>query len=71
MKASVGNSNFTMFTEGETAWAPSSDDDNALIAAFRKGANAKVEGTSTRGTKTVDTFSLSGFTAALDTAANL
>ncbi len=71
VKTSVGTSNFTMFTEGETAWAPSSDDDNALIAAFRKGSDAKVEGTSTRGTKTVDTFSLSGFTAALDAAATL
>ena len=47
VKASIGNDNFTLFTEGETAWAP------------------------TRGTKTVDTFSLAGFTAALDTAADL
>ena len=71
VKASVGNDDFTMFTEGETAWAPSAQDDSALVAAFRKGSNAKFEGTSTRGTKTVDTFSLSGFTAALEAAAEL
>ena len=57
VKASIGNDNFTLFTEGETAWAP--------------GSTAKIEGVSSRGTKTVDTFSLAGFTAALDTAADL
>ena len=71
VKASVGSDDFTMFTEGETAWAPSAQDDTALVDAFRKGSNAKIEGTSTRGTVTVDTFSLSGFTAALDAAVEL
>jgi len=71
VKASVGNKKFTMFTEGENAWAPSGKDDAALIDAFRKGARAKLEGVSSRGTKTVDTFSLSGFTAALDAASGL
>ena len=71
VKASVGKANFTLFTEGENAWAPSAKDDAALIAAFRKGARAKVQGVSSRGTKTVDTFSLSGFTAALEAAVGL
>ena len=69
--ASVGSDNFTMFTEGENAWAPSGAEDAALVDAFRRGSNAKLEGVSSRGTKTVDTFSLSGFTAALDAAAGL
>ncbi|MFQ5567926.1 MAG: invasion associated locus B family protein, partial [Paracoccaceae bacterium] len=63
--------NFTLFTEGENAWAPSGKDDSALVDAFRRGAKAKVEGVSSRGTRTVDTFSLSGFTAALEAAAEL
>jgi hypothetical protein len=71
VKTSVGARKFTMFTEGENAWAPSSNDDTALVTAFRKGANAKIEGTSSRGTRTVDTFSLNGFTAALAMAAEL
>ncbi len=71
VKASVGARNFTLFTEGENAWAPSAEDDAAIIDAFRRGARAKVEGVSKRGTKTVDTFSLSGFTAALEAAAAL
>ncbi len=71
VKASVGAKKFTLFTEGENAWAPSAKDDAALIDAFRRGARAKVEGVSKRGTKTVDTFSLSGFTAALEAAVGL
>ena len=71
VKASVGRKKFTLFTEGENAWAPSAKDDAALIDAFRRGARAKVEGVSKRGTKTVDTFSLSGFTAALEAAVGL
>jgi len=71
VKASVGGKKFTLFTEGENAWAPSDADDKALVDAFRRGARAKVEGVSKRGTKTVDTFSLSGFTAALEAAASL
>lgn len=71
VKASVGAKKFTLFTEGESAWAPSAKDDAALVDAFRRGARAKVEGVSKRGTKTVDTFSLSGFTAALEAAVGL
>lgn len=71
VKTTVGSKDFTLFTEGENAWAPSADDDAAMVAAFRAGASAKVEGTSSRGTRTVDTFSLSGFTAALEAAGAL
>jgi hypothetical protein len=71
VKASVGGKKFTLFTEGENAWAPSTEDDAALIDAFRSGAKAKIEGESKRGTTTVDTFSLSGFTAALAAAGDL
>ena len=71
VKALVGSKKFTLFTEGENAWAPSAKDDAAMVDAFRRGAKAKLEGFSSRGTKTVDTFSLSGFTAALEAAAGL
>ena len=71
VKASVGSKKFILFTEGENAWAPSAKDDAAMIDAFRRGARAKVEGFSSRGARTVDTFSLSGFTAALEAAIRL
>ena len=66
--ARVGKRTFKLFTEGENAWAPTSKDDDAIVAAFRKGLEAKLEGFSKRGTKTIDTFSLRGFTAALNMA---
>ena len=65
---SVGSKNFTMFTDGENAWTPSGKDDDRMTAAFRAGAKALVKGTSSRGTTTRDTFSLSGFTAAIKSA---
>ncbi len=71
VETSVGGKDFEMFTEGENAWAPSSSDDQAIVDAFRAGATAEVEGVSSRGTTTVDTFSLMGFTAALDKASDL
>lgn len=52
----------------EWAWTDPSDD-SRVVAAMRKGANAKLTGTSTRGTATEDTFSLAGFTAAVEDAA--
>lgn len=59
----VGSQNFKLFTEGESAWTGSPDDDAKVISALRGGADAVVTGVSSRGTKTVDTFSLAGATA--------
>ena len=53
---------------GEWAWTDPSDDARA-VAAMRRGSTAKVTGTSARGTTTEDSFSLSGFTAAVEDAA--
>ena len=65
VSVTIGNDNFSLFTEGETAWARDSATDNRLIAAMRAGANMVVRGTSARGTLTTDTYSLFGFTATL------
>jgi len=66
--AKVGSSSYTLFTDGENAWLEGPAQDAEAVSAFRKGVNTIVEGTSSRGTTTVDTFSLLGFTAALDSA---
>ena len=65
---SVGSNSYTLFTDGENAWTTSGGEDNKLTQAFRRGARAQVKGLSSRGTTTLDTFSLSGFTAALKAA---
>lgn len=68
VKVSVGSREFTLFTEGENAWTSSTSDDATVTNAFRRGAQARIEGLSQRGTTTRDTFSLSGFTAAMRSA---
>ena len=64
----VDGTNFVLFTEGEWAWARSDEDDIKIITAMKKGANAVLKAQSSRGTKTQDTFSLLGFTAAVEDA---
>lgn len=49
------------------AW-PRPEDDSRIVSAMRAGSTATITGVSTRGTTTIDTFSLSGFTAAVNEA---
>lgn len=74
IKIEIGNDTFAMFPDEEVhaeyAWPNPSDDAN-LIAAMKRGADAIVTGVSKRGTTTIDTFSLRGFTAAVDKAEEL
>lgn len=69
VRLDVGGTAFDLFTDGEWAWPASADEDARVIAALRAGAKAVVVGTSSRGTRTEDSFSLMGFTAAMDDAA--
>ncbi|MGV6811326.1 MAG: invasion associated locus B family protein [Brevirhabdus sp.] len=66
----IGDSSFDLFTspKDETAWPPTPQDDAKITAAMKRGASAVVTGISGRGTQTKDTFSLLGFTAALEEA---
>jgi len=59
---SIDGDSFTMFTQGDYAWALSPADDRKLVEAMKKGLRMVVEGTSWRGTDTKDTYSLVGFT---------
>lgn len=61
----VGGTVFQLFTEGDWAWPASAEDDASIVEAMKRGANAVLSGQSGRGTVTQDTFSLSGFTAAV------
>ncbi len=68
VEVDVGGQKFNLFTEGENAWTGSPAEDEKLIGALRAGSSAVVTGRSSRGTITKDTFSLSGITAATNTA---
>jgi invasion protein IalB len=64
----IGDNRFEMFTDGDKAWSEDAAADARIVAAMRSGVEARLTGISSRGTTTIDTFSLLGFTAALDDA---
>ena len=64
VQVAIGAKKFELFTKGDTAWAWSTKDDRNLATAMRGGARMVVTGQSSRGTKTKDTYSLSGISAA-------
>ena len=61
----VGGQNHEMPTYRENAWGANPQEDSVLVTSFKKGRFAVVQGVSTRGTRTTDTFSLIGFSRAL------
>jgi hypothetical protein len=58
----IDGRSFTLFTLDGRAYAESEEDDLAMIKAMKLGSTMTVVGESSRGTKTTDTYSLSGFT---------
>lgn len=56
---------FTLITNNDTAWATDAQADQSLVDGMRAGLTMVVQGTSSRGTLTTDTYSLRGITAAL------
>ncbi|MBU0859212.1 MAG: hypothetical protein KJ667_04690 [Alphaproteobacteria bacterium] len=62
----VDSTAYELFTDGDTAWASDAATDGQIAQSLRKGTKMVVKGTSSRGTATVDTFSLSGSGAAHD-----
>ena len=64
----IADTEFELFTDGEWAWPASEADDAKIITAMKRGAQAVLTARSSRGTQTKDTFSLLGFTAAIEDA---
>lgn len=65
VKVRIGSETFEFYVEGEVAWPDSPEQDAKVIAAMKRGSTAVITGLSRRGTTTIDTFSLLGFTDAL------
>ena len=55
---------FNLFTQNDAAWLDDAGQSATLASAIRAGSSMVVEGTSAAGIKIVETFSLSGATAA-------
>lgn len=64
----IGGTEFELFTEGEWAWPATAADDAKIVTAMKRGSQAVLTARSSRGTQTRDTFSLLGFTAAVEDA---
>ncbi|MEM6617663.1 MAG: invasion associated locus B family protein [Pseudomonadota bacterium] len=64
----IDDASFELFTYGEWAWPATAGDDAKITTSMKRGTNAILTARSSRGTVTKDTFSLLGFTAALDEA---
>src|SRR5690606_16579589 len=63
----VGSVKVQLFTQGDSAWAMDKETDKKLVQAMIKGSTMVVQGVSSRGTNTKDTYSLAGFTRAYQT----
>lgn len=68
VNVNISGTEFELFTEGEWAWPATPQDDAKIVTAMKRGANATLTAQSSRGTTTKDTFSLLGFTAAVEDA---
>jgi hypothetical protein len=61
---SVAGETYQLFTENDAAWLDDAAQSDALASVIRAGTTLVVEGTSDKGIKITETFSLSGATAA-------
>jgi hypothetical protein len=65
VELTIGGKKFSLFTDKDTAWAPDAATDKAVTEALAKAKRAVVKGTSSRGTATVDIYTLGGLPQAL------
>lgn len=57
----IDKTNYQFYSEEDSAWT---NEDNKIIIAMKKGIKLTVTGISSKGTKTIDTYTLNGFTNA-------
>ena len=62
----VGGAAYAMYTQGDGLWIKNAAEEEQMVQALRRSADAVVKGISAKGTETIDTFSLKGLAQALD-----
>jgi invasion protein IalB len=65
-EVSIGKTNFDFFTKDQSAWSRDADTDKAVVAAMAQGQELVIKAKSAKGKPTADTYSLAGFTQALN-----
>jgi len=64
--AMVDEASFDLLPKGANLWVKNAARESALIAEMRKGAKLEIKAYSIKGNASTDTYSLSGFSQALD-----
>jgi len=62
----VGGASYAMYTQGDGLWIKNAAEEDQMVQAMRRSADAVVKGVSAKGTATIDTFSMKGLSQALD-----
>jgi hypothetical protein len=62
--ATISGQTFELFTDKDAAWLLDPNQNDNLAGALRAGSSVVIEGTSDKGIRITETFSLSGATAA-------
>jgi hypothetical protein len=65
----VGGASYAMYTQGDGLWIKNAAEEERMVDAMRKSADAVVKAVSSKGTETTDIFSLRGLAQALDRVA--
>lgn len=65
----IGGARFAMYSQGDGLWIKNAAEEERMVEAMRKGAEATVKGVSAKGTESTDVFALKGLAQALDRVA--
>ncbi len=65
----IGPAKFPMYTQNDGAWIKNAAEEARMVEVMRKGSDLVVTGTSARGTRSSDRYTLKGLSQALDRAA--
>ena len=66
--ATIGEADFDLLPKGANLWVKNAAKESQLIDEMRKGAQLKIKASSKKGAVTEDTYSLTGFSQAIDRA---
>ncbi len=62
----IDDESYNLYSDEDTAWAVDEDEDKKTIYAMKKGLEFIAVGISSKNTKVIDTYSLNGFTSAVN-----
>jgi hypothetical protein len=66
--AVIGDAEFELLPKGNDVWVKNAAEESQLIDEMRKGAKLTIKAASKKGNVTIDSYSLSGFSQAIDRA---